>query len=518
MKPLILCIALCISQVLDAQDSLQYKINLYNSLWVDNAPDLALDYYNQYKSHYLTDAFVVYCSGVAYCLNGNFTSGRKNLGYLQRSLKDVGSTSADDANRIHIVALANKRCKDNCKILDFRNDFDRQFIPKDEIEDTYLAMVSVSPNDERSTVDTEINNKIMSGWHPGGSFMESIPTTKQYTEEEIRSLKERIFEPFNASTIKQRLPIFSSGKDLQIASNDYFNIISFNRKSWNDDELKLRLNSLNKSLSFFIKTYGLVLPLMPTTIYVVDDGYSLSKIAMELHDKELNPQSIGYSLIKDQSVVVRSPDFLLGTINHELMHILSKYNQTDNPLWYEEGLASIYEVAKFDGDSLIGLHNWRHEWLERYLMTELDLKEFSDKYVNTSSDQRPEIVELYQEKLIDKTSELQAKIEANLDPSNFLGIDSTNGMDLFAQQINYAISRYLVMYLLYNNESGNKNRLPEDEQILAKYDDLTILERNYNRSKTDILTFFTWYLEKYYGTNDFTYQPTSLFIKDRLSE
>jgi hypothetical protein len=50
-----------------------------------------------------------------------------------------------------------------------------------------------------------------------------------------------------------------------------------------------------------------------------------------------------------------------GTLVHELTHALAKFDFPEQPDWFNEGLASLYEQSEFgrDGRSIRGLVNWR---------------------------------------------------------------------------------------------------------------------------------------------------------------
>jgi hypothetical protein len=54
-----------------------------------------------------------------------------------------------------------------------------------------------------------------------------------------------------------------------------------------------------------------------------------------------------------------------GTISHELTHALAHFDFPDMPEWFDEGLASLHEEARFsdDGLRLIGISNWRGRYL-----------------------------------------------------------------------------------------------------------------------------------------------------------
>jgi hypothetical protein len=54
-----------------------------------------------------------------------------------------------------------------------------------------------------------------------------------------------------------------------------------------------------------------------------------------------------------------------GTLVHELVHALIKPDFPEVPLWFNEGLASLYEQCSLGGETITGLRNWRLPALQR---------------------------------------------------------------------------------------------------------------------------------------------------------
>ncbi len=48
-----------------------------------------------------------------------------------------------------------------------------------------------------------------------------------------------------------------------------------------------------------------------------------------------------------------------GTLVHELTHAMIAFDFPDIPDWFNEGLGSLYEQCRWEGDKLVGLPNWR---------------------------------------------------------------------------------------------------------------------------------------------------------------
>jgi hypothetical protein len=60
------------------------------------------------------------------------------------------------------------------------------------------------------------------------------------------------------------------------------------------------------------------------------------------------------------------PGRSIGTLKHELFHLLVRSHFGDIPPWLDEGMAALYEVSRQQGGQLVGLPNWRGAFLERY--------------------------------------------------------------------------------------------------------------------------------------------------------
>ena len=53
-----------------------------------------------------------------------------------------------------------------------------------------------------------------------------------------------------------------------------------------------------------------------------------------------------------------------GTLTHELVHPYIKENFPESPLWFHEGLASLYEQSRYSGGKIYGMNNWRLRGLQ----------------------------------------------------------------------------------------------------------------------------------------------------------
>jgi len=95
----------------------------------------------------------------------------------------------------------------------------------------------------------------------------------------------------------------------------------------------------------------------------VPDAAALRKLAATLHHVTADPGAIGYSVPNDQSIVAVIPGAEIGTLLHELTHLLVKRDFADAPPWLDEGFAALHEVSHWEGNRLVGDPNWRGDLL-----------------------------------------------------------------------------------------------------------------------------------------------------------
>ncbi|HXY34208.1 MAG TPA: hypothetical protein VEI07_08275 [Planctomycetaceae bacterium] len=108
------------------------------------------------------------------------------------------------------------------------------------------------------------------------------------------------------------------------------------------------------SIAFFDRP-----PDQPVTIVLLsgDQAYERCSYALEGHRRAAYA---GYYERKDRRLVVNL-DTGEGTLAHELTHALAHFDFPEMPEWFDEGLASLFEEARFSDDRLhlTGRGNWR---------------------------------------------------------------------------------------------------------------------------------------------------------------
>lgn len=118
--------------------------------------------------------------------------------------------------------------------------------------------------------------------------------------------------------------------------------------------------SLEKAYSFFMRYYGLRAPDKAITVYILRNQAALRQAAQTVHGIQLPDANIGYSNLGDLSLLGLGDETHLGTLYHELFHLMVRTDVGDIPPFLDEGLASLYAVSRWEGDKLMGDHRpWR---------------------------------------------------------------------------------------------------------------------------------------------------------------
>lgn len=132
------------------------------------------------------------------------------------------------------------------------------------------------------------------------------------------------------------------------------------------DGLRAIGTELAAALRFFTAEFDIPEPRALVNVYLVRDPQELRDLAGRIHGLRISSSSIGYSYQDDLSVLAVIPGRQIGTLKHELFHLLVRSHFGDIPPWLDEGMAALYEVSELRGSRLAGLPNWRGAFLERH--------------------------------------------------------------------------------------------------------------------------------------------------------
>lgn len=217
--------------------------------------------------------------------------------------------------------------------------------------------------------------------------------------------------------------------DGRVAVQDRLLLIS--RAGHSAADLDSIARTLNRFLRFLDATYGIQPPGHYLTVHLVDSHYAVRQLAAELHGLDVSEATVGYTFVDDASVVAAVAGTAVGTVLHEMFHLLVRARFGDIPQWLDEGIASLYEVSGRRGDRYFGLPNWRGRVLE------------------TLWSRRPSVEELIRTEwfLFDDPEQVAAVERAGESPHEFL--DKSEGQ---RQAASTAFARYFLLYLEQRGE------------------------------------------------------------------
>lgn len=196
------------------------------------------------------------------------------------------------------------------------------------------------------------------------------------------------------------------GRDSRATATNAFLVAS---KHHSAAQLETIGQSLDEVLSFFLSQYELRRPPHYITVYLEENAWQLKKLAEKVHGFRVQSQSIGYSFRDDLSMVGAIPGHQIGTLLHELFHLVVRRDFGDIPPWLDEGISALYEVSVTRAGRTTGVPNWRGEVLK---------------------------------KLREKTPSLDRLV--GMDWPTF---DNRRDRDLGTQAANHATARYFALYL-----------------------------------------------------------------------
>ncbi len=195
---------------------------------------------------------------------------------------------------------------------------------------------------------------------------------------------------------------------------------------------------LEKAYHFFIEFYGLRPPDKLLTVYILGDQKTLRQTAELVHGIRLPMANIGYSNLSDLSLLGLGDALHLGTLYHELFHLLIRTDVGDIPPFLDEGLASLYSVSSWKNGVLTGDQRpWRLEDLRKasYSRDRFLKVPSLDKLINYSWDE----------------------------------FDGSGTRNICQVAINYALSNFLMIYLQEKGLLGktmdtfkNRSFVPQD--------------------------------------------------------
>lgn len=313
-----------------------------------------------------------------------------------------------------------------------------------------------------------------------------IIDAKKYEKDSLQRLNDNLINSYlkrritKTDTAGIKKAVLRFGNNSKYWASDNFLVIS---SKVNNTSLKEVALNMEKVLHFFIKTYQLESPKEYIVIYLVNNYLDVRSNIQRLYSTRINFDPLGFSNFYDNSMVAWiSNENTVGTLKHELIHLLLKSKFNLVPEWFEEGLACLYEESIFDTSlNLLGKQNWRGILLKEppisYSLSDL----FANRDIDFNTSDLIMLREKYK-KEIERVSQGDRNLKWLYDDHHkeldvVLTAFLTNRVALYKD----ALSRYFLLYLQDNNQ------LLELYQALLQRDSTVLDIANYRSLESLIL-------------------------------
>jgi hypothetical protein len=188
------------------------------------------------------------------------------------------------------------------------------------------------------------------------------------TEEELEA---RLFrkEEQRTAYIKTKELV---GTNYAVDTSSRYILVSPASSNFSRNNVELVAKELDKAYTFFVSYYKLRAPDKLITVYLMPDIVQLQLIAKKIHNVAVPKELLGYSLLSDLSLLGIADPYNVGTLYHELFHLMIRTDAGDIPAWADEGIASLYAVSTWQNNKLMGNGNtWRIRSLNSVYLREV---------------------------------------------------------------------------------------------------------------------------------------------------
>ncbi|TDO82824.1 hypothetical protein EV143_10284 [Flavobacterium chryseum] len=315
----------------------------------------------------------------------------------------------------------------------------------------------------------------------------NIVETLAVEKDSLQRLNDKLIDTYikrriaknDASKIKKAVSTF--GPNSKYWTSENFLVITSKNNKINPKVVCLNMENV---LSFFRNTYDLSITEDYITIYLVQDYKNVRNNIQRLYSTKLSFNPLGFSNFYDNSMVGwLYDDAMVGTLKHELIHLLIRSRFNFIPEWFEEGLASLYEESRFDAsDNLLGKENWRGILLKEtplnYKLSDL----FANKDVNFDTKELKSLKDEYKKEI--KQMSYRDQNLSWIYKDHYQELDEVLNIFLSNRVALYkdALSRYFLLYL------QDKGKLKKMYQALIQRDRSVINIGHYQTLEFVILT------------------------------
>ncbi len=293
---------------------------------------------------------------------------------------------------------------------------------------------------------------------------ESFKTVRKISEVEMQS------RLFNLKDSTAAISKFKSilGLKYQVKRSGRFILITSGNTNINNQEALEVSAELQRAFDFYVKYYSIRPPDKLLTVCLLPNKETLQQTAVLLHGIEIPKSNWGYSNIADLTLLGWSDKDHIGTLLHELFHLMIRTDIGDAPPWLDEGIASLYEYSIWKGNNIKGsVTNWRTGVLKKAYDSD---------------------------KLKHRIPKLKDFLMKNWDE-----FDGSSAGDICTISIHYAYGRNFIVYLQETNKlqtvfEGMKSRTTIDENYNLESDNsVEIIERSFGLPIAEVeKNFLKW--------------------------
>lgn len=250
----------------------------------------------------------------------------------------------------------------------------KQKLPIDHLFEVELAKAEVdcsaSTSGNMATTPTVVNITINTSYTPSqpggirgkGGFTLGCDKDANENYDNLKandSLVQRVFPRNRKAAALEKLRKFLPA-DYNIDTSGRFLVVSLVDRAYYQKDVAAVAEQLEFAYQYFSSTYRLRTGDQLFTVYLVPDRYALRKLAKQVHDIRLSEANIGYSSLADLSLLGIAKPNSVGTLYHELFHLMIRSDLGDISPWLDEGMACLYSVYKIKNGQLEGAYNtWR---------------------------------------------------------------------------------------------------------------------------------------------------------------
>lgn len=288
------------------------------------------------------------------------------------------------------------------------------------------------------------------------------------------SLGKRVFMTHQKEEALRSLRSFLPEEAYKIDTSGRFMVVYDNQFNLFQKDVSAITEELEFAYQFFMRKYALRQIDKLFTIYLVRSHADLRVVASKVHDISISSGNIGYSSLNDLSLLAIAKPGQVGTLFHELFHLMIRSEVGDISPWLDEGMACLYSVYDVEGQELRGSEN---TWRVFYLKMLLGLRSRTSLTV-------PSLAQLL-----------------NFNWEEYQGGEQTN---FCLASVNYALSNIFLLYLQHKGLESEVIRTFKNKSQLVGYprspgpDDVTLIEHIFKKDIELISQeFYAWLKERY---------------------